>query len=151
MSTACYTIVGGDYDRGGSASSSLKELFKRVGADPRERIVRCELTRRQEVGVGPHPVLGVVGEVGTGGEGVAVVGAGRITADRHGDAVVVDGPTGRELREDPPVRKLVVEHDRVAGEHVALEVRHHDHGPKARSSGVVTSSMMPSFGPDPVM
>ena len=34
MSTACYRIVGGDFERGGSASSHLKESLKRVGAGP---------------------------------------------------------------------------------------------------------------------
>jgi anti-sigma regulatory factor (Ser/Thr protein kinase)/Na+-translocating ferredoxin:NAD+ oxidoreductase RNF subunit RnfB len=34
MSTACYRIVGGDFERGGSASSHLKESLKRVGAEP---------------------------------------------------------------------------------------------------------------------
>jgi anti-sigma regulatory factor (Ser/Thr protein kinase)/Fe-S-cluster-containing hydrogenase component 2 len=34
MSTASYTILGGNFEHGGSASARLKEFFKRVGAEP---------------------------------------------------------------------------------------------------------------------
>lgn len=34
MSTACYRILGDDFERAGSATSTLKELFKRLGAEP---------------------------------------------------------------------------------------------------------------------
>ncbi len=35
METATYTIIGGDYDRGGAASRSLKEMLKKIGVDPK--------------------------------------------------------------------------------------------------------------------
>jgi anti-sigma regulatory factor (Ser/Thr protein kinase)/Na+-translocating ferredoxin:NAD+ oxidoreductase RNF subunit RnfB len=34
MTTASYVIAGGDYERGGAASRSVKEQLKKVGADP---------------------------------------------------------------------------------------------------------------------
>ncbi len=34
MNTAEYTIDGGDYERGGAASKSLKEMLKKIGVDP---------------------------------------------------------------------------------------------------------------------
>ena len=35
METATYTIIGGDYESGGAASKSLKEMLKKIGVDPR--------------------------------------------------------------------------------------------------------------------
>ena len=35
METAVYSISGGDYEGGGSASRQLKELLKKIGADPK--------------------------------------------------------------------------------------------------------------------
>ncbi len=34
MNAACFAIKGGDYEHGGSASRSVKEMLKKVGADP---------------------------------------------------------------------------------------------------------------------
>ena len=81
---------------------------------------RAELAGRDDVGVGPHAVLRVVREVQAGGEGVAVVRPCRVARRGDGDAVVegqgrVVETSRRELAEDPPVGKLVVDHDGVAG------------------------------------
>ncbi|MDX9975061.1 MAG: (Fe-S)-binding protein [FCB group bacterium] len=35
MEAGTYTIEGGDYDRGGSASEQLKEMLKRIGVEPK--------------------------------------------------------------------------------------------------------------------
>ena len=34
MTTASYAIAGGDYAGAGSASSGVKEMLKRIGAEP---------------------------------------------------------------------------------------------------------------------
>ena len=81
---------------------------------------RAELPGRDRVSVGPHAVLRVVGEVEAGGKRVPVVRTSRVGGRRDGDAVVerqrgvVETPRG-ELRQDPPVGQLIVQHDRVAG------------------------------------
>jgi hypothetical protein len=69
------------------------------------------------VRVRPHPELRVVDEVLSEVEPVAVVGAARVAGTRDGDALVGDdarGVVAGELRDDPAVGQLVVEHYRVA-------------------------------------
>jgi hypothetical protein len=94
-----------------------------VDADPVDRLVLDpELACRDQVGVAPDSVLRIVGEVVPGREGVPVVGARRIARRRDRDAVVeqverlvrIVDAAGRELGEDPAIRELIVDHDRIA-------------------------------------
>ena len=85
-----------------------------VGADAGERPSGANSRVLMYVGVGPDAVLRVVGEVRAGGERVAEVGARRIGRLRDRDADEELGAGGGELRQDPAVGELVVQHDRVA-------------------------------------
>ncbi len=104
----------------------------RIGAHALEGAARAqELARADVERVGPDAVLGVVGEVPAGREGVAEVGAQGVGRLGDGHAVEEGRPRGGELAQDPTVGELVVEHDRVAAV-VGLAV-----APEAGPQGVV--------------
>src|SRR5207248_2213232 len=82
-----------------------------------------EFARGQNVGISPEPVLGIIWKVEDsirrGLERVAVVCASRITARRNRDTVPerlgrIVKAAGRELRKQPAIFELVVQHDWIA-------------------------------------
>ena len=106
-----------EHDASGLALQHLAAL-EGEGTRPRRRDrVTRELVRRHVVAVRPDAELRVVEEhVRTEQERVQVVGARRIGARRDGDAfAVLLAAVGRsdELRQQPAVRQLVVDDDRI--------------------------------------
>src|SRR4029453_19643645 len=80
----------------------------------REVVVRVELPGADVEPVWPNPVLRVVGEVHAGRHRVPEVGSERVGGLRYSNAVPVVRAERRELGQNPPVRQLVMQDDRVA-------------------------------------
>src|SRR6185503_714990 len=82
-----------------------------------------KIARGQDIGVPPDAIFWIVREegstwqvrIGLRDEGVTVVGTGRITGLRDSNAVPVLRTDGGELAEQPAIRQLVVNYNRVTG------------------------------------
>jgi len=78
---------------------------------------RVENVHGHVVAVGPDAEMGIVKKVGTHVKAVAIVGAGGVGGRRDGDALIGDrgaARSARKLGDDPAVRDVIIEHDRVA-------------------------------------
>ena len=113
-------LVADDY--GGGIAREHLGAVEHVGAGAGEGVA-VEVVRRHVVAIRPHAELRIVGEVAARrvhAERVAVVGAGGVATRRNRHALVerrdrVAGPgVEGELGEQPPVRRPVVEDNRIA-------------------------------------
>ena len=95
--------------RRGLPREHLRSVERR-DARARERAAVREEVHGEVVGIGPDRELRVIGEVhGAVAERVAVVGAGRVTGGRDGDAHEVRRRRHRELADDPAIGDAVVD------------------------------------------
>ena len=102
---------------GGDAGEHFRAIKRKGLRTEKGGAGRVEHVHGHVVAVGPDAEMGIVKKVGTHVKAVTIVSAGGIRGRRDGDALVGDRRAARgagKLGDDPPVRDVIIEDDRVA-------------------------------------